>query len=185
MLYTDPSNPETFGNATKSYMRVYGSTVTTANTNGNNLLRNAAIQSQLEQIIDQQGYGVKVRLADLHEIASGNNGRVTVHKGYTYRNGKKRITSVDETYTPTTDADRIKAILAINRMTGLDDLHRAAAAVAIQESKDLYHRIVRPKHKNAQIARQGTVKRSNGRNRSQLPGKTESSHTEPLSSKHA
>ena len=146
----DREGKPTFGNGTRSYAEAYNRNVDdTARTNAAKLLTNPRIHSELEQVVNQLGEGVKVRLRGIIDVAAGNTLRKVTSKHYTYttdENGKRRRKVSGETVTvvETRDSDRLKAAALLNKMTGLDALTSAAADIAIKESRDLYNRMVRP-----------------------------------------
>lgn len=147
----DKEGKPTFGNASRSYAEAYSREVDqTACTNGVKLLRNTQIQSELEQIANQLGEGVKVRIRGIIAIAAGKTSREVKTKQYTYHKDKetgktkKRVSGETVTVAETRDSDRLKASALLNKMTGLDALTSAAADIAIKESRDLYNRMVRP-----------------------------------------
>jgi phage terminase small subunit len=145
--YTNPDKLDkegkpTFGNATRSYALAYGRDPdNTAHVQSSRLLRNPTIKTELERICENLGWSIEVRLGQLADIAHGRSPNISTTK--TYGKGKKVLGTVE---TKTVRAsDKIRAILAANRVTGVDAVGSAMRAIATEESKRLYNRIVRPK----------------------------------------
>jgi hypothetical protein len=138
----------TFGNASRSYALAFGRKEVdgTAGTQSYRLMKNPAIKTELEQICENLGWDVKVRLGQLASIASGKHTKTAISRTYTHEKGKRRrLVATQETEVPTKDSDRLRAIVIANKVTGVDAVGSAMRAIATEESKRLYNRIVRPK----------------------------------------
>ena len=160
--YTDTKQKDshgvhTFGNRTRSYALAYGRQPDqTSAVQGGVTVRRPYVQNELERLAAELGIGTKVRMGTLHDIAKGSTIRTVRSRQYAYVDDgpgkrKKVLTSVTETDNPTRDSDRVRAVQVINKMTGLDALQSATAAIAIRESKDIYDRMVRPTRKERSV----------------------------------
>lgn len=148
----DKEGKRTFGNQTRSYALAYGRAPDqVATVNGSRSLTNANVQSELEALADSMEIGVKVRMRTLKNVAAGRTSRTTTAHQYSIVDGKRKLTAVSETTVPTRDADSIRAIQVINRMTGLDAMQAGIQALAIREAKDIYDRIVRPRSREQRV----------------------------------
>lgn len=144
--YTNPDTPATFGNATQSYSRVYHRPPDeTSRTEGRRILTRPHVRNELEIITEKLGWNIEVRLGQLADISKGRTPNVSTTTTYSVgKNGKRKRTGVTET-SVVRAADRIRAIAIANRMTGADAVGDALRQVAVEETKRLYERVVRPK----------------------------------------
>ena len=141
----DKEGKNTFGNQKRSYALAYGREPDQiAAISASRALTKVNVQSELEIIADQLDIGVKVRMATLQHVAAGRTKKKVTSRQYSVVDGKRKLTAVSETTSPTTDRDSIRAIQVINRMTGLDAMQAGVQALAIREAKDIYNRIVKP-----------------------------------------
>jgi phage terminase small subunit len=153
--YTNPNQLDkegkpTFGNATRAAAMAYNRDPdNTAHVQGARLLRNATIKTELEKICESLGWDVKVRLRQLADIAGARTTKTVRTKTYrhTVKDGKSKrhLETTQEIEVPTKDSDRLRAIVIANKVTGVDAVGSAMRAIATEESKRLYNRIVRPK----------------------------------------
>ncbi len=142
----DKEGKNTFGNQTRAYALAYGRQPDQiAAIGGTRSLNNAKVQSELESLAESLDIGIKVRMATLQHVAAGRTKKKVTTRQYSVVKGKRKLASVSETTSPTTDRDSIRAIQVINRMTGLDAMQAGVQALAIREAKDIYNRIVRPR----------------------------------------
>lgn len=135
---------DTYSNATKSAQTAY----TTKNANsahmiGSDNLHKPTIQNYLERRAEELGIGVQVRLKTYGDIAGGATPRTTTTRVYgRAKSGDMVLMRRIVSDAPVKDADRIKALQAIDNITGLKEQREIDKEYAMREYEDLYRRIV-------------------------------------------
>ena len=123
--YLDPES-HAYGNATEAAVVAgYTDNRAAAAVQGNRLLNNVKIQTEVARHFQEQEAGIEVRLGKLHEVASGEY-TWTTRSTVSYPNGTS-VESVREHSASAGDVARANDVL--NRFSGIYDHNRAEAGM--------------------------------------------------------
>lgn len=141
--YIDKDSP-TYGNATQSYISVYGQVDTRAATAAaSRLLSSGSIRSVIERILASGNAGVLARLTTIANIATGLYMKTTIQEHVDPKTGE--VTNRTITRVAPSAREIVAAHEMINRMTGVYAQTDIDKHAAIQSIDKLYagmkHRI--------------------------------------------
>jgi len=133
--YTDDS-AKTLGNATQSAMVAYPNmSIESASTQGSRLLQKADIRQSIQEILEEENAGYKVRLRSIIATALGHG---TVQTRTVHPDGSETVVHKDIPH-----SQRLKAHELLLTLTGERDIARAKANVASKEIERLGKQLLR------------------------------------------
>ena len=139
---TDKSNKETFGNGTKSVLKVYNTTdISTASSIASETLRKPEIQKAVHRILEDLGANIEHRIDLLWNIGQGKSNRTT--KRYNIKDSKAQLVEVIKA--EPTHQERIKAMDVLNRLGGDYEKVKIASQLAIDKYRALRKSILKDK----------------------------------------
>ena len=136
--YITPGS-ETYGNATQSYHKVYGSTIDSARASASKTLSNDNIQRIIIDELDNLDTGIEVRINQLANIAKGLYRKTTIYEDVDVASGE--ITSRKVATSSPSPHDIVTANEIINKMTGLYRQQEIAEHASKLEIDKLYKQL--------------------------------------------
>ena len=131
---------KSYGNMTQSVSENYDvKNRHNAATLGSELLDNPRFRNHLEELAESMGMGIQVRLGIAQAVALGKIQSKTVVKSFSRdKSGKMVLSSRTETVADPTPDARVRAVRAIDKATGHDEMLRQDSAEAQRILDDMY-----------------------------------------------